>query len=202
MVRMLVLGSGSMVAAAGRRCAVDSGRFHEDGFVDVCDGFGGGMQKERVLEIMKDSRVGAYGAIGVALLLILKCTVLTAMATMLVVPALLLAHAWSRLFALALIWRLRYVREEGKAKPLAQAISDGEFAWAVLTVVAPTACALWLRPTLAWLVLSGLLIASFATWMLARMFVRRIGGYTGDCLGAVQQVAEVGVYLGFALLLR
>jgi len=116
-----------------------TGAFHEDGFADVCDGFGGGQTPPRVLEIMTDSRVGAYGAIGIALLLALKCVTLAQLPAGSVMAALLLAHPLSRLAATSLIWRLDYVKAQGKAKPLAQQMSTPEFAIAAITAVVPVA---------------------------------------------------------------
>jgi len=172
-----------------------TGAFHEDGFADTCDGLGGGMTRERVLEIMKDSRVGAYGAIGILCMLAAKCTTLAMLPPASAIGALLLAHPLSRLAATSLIWRMEYARAEGKAKPLAERMTTSEFAIATVTVaIAATILfaygALDLRAILAAFVASAL-----ATWWLARKFARRIGGYTGDCLGAVQQLAEAVIYL-------
>lgn len=172
-----------------------TGAFHEDGFADTCDGLGGGMSRERVLEIMKDSRVGAYGAIGIVCMLIAKVSALSAMPPRVAIGALLLAHPLSRLAATALIWKLDYVRGEGKAKPLAQHMSGGEFAIGAATCVLPAALVLASGWTSAAAVLASALAALLAALWLGRKFVRRIGGYTGDCLGAVQQLAEVAIYL-------
>ncbi len=173
-----------------------TGAFHEDGFADVCDGFGGGMQASRVLEIMRDSRVGAYGVIGIVLLLATKIAGLASLPVLQVMPALLIAHPLSRCFAAALIWRMPYVREEGKVKPLAQNMSNGEFAVAAITAALP----LIVCVAAGWLALQALLpamlLGAAAAWFLARKFQHRIGGYTGDCLGAVQQFSEVAIYLG------
>lgn len=176
-----------------------TGAFHEDGFADVCDGFGGGVTAERVLEIMKDSRVGAYGAIGICLLLLGKLALLASLPAGQVAYALLLAHPLSRLLSCSLIWRLDYARQEGKAKPLAQHMSGAEFAIAGLTVALPLAALLYWQPLLLPLrsLLAALLLMLLAGAWLARLFVRRIGGYTGDCLGALQQLAEVAFYLGW-----
>jgi len=172
-----------------------TGAFHEDGFADMCDGFGGGMTQERVLEIMKDSRIGAYGAIGIFCLLLLKCAILTQIPPSRVLAALLLAHPMSRLMAVSLIWRLDYARAEGKAKPLAQKMRTMEFAIAAITALLPALMLIYLG-WLSWtMLISGLALALVATLWLARKFVRRIGGYTGDCLGAVQQVTEAIFYL-------
>lgn len=173
-----------------------TGAFHEDGFADACDGLGGGSTPERVLEIMKDSRIGAYGAIGIVLLLALKCVVLSSLQSRAVAMALLVAHPLSRLAATALIWRLSYVKADGKAKPLAQHMSTLEFCIAAATASLPVVaiCAVgWLS----WqAIVAGSIAMVVATLWLAGIFLRRIGGYTGDCLGALQQVAEVVFYLG------
>ncbi len=174
-----------------------TGAFHEDGFADFCDGFGGGTSAQRVLDIMKDSRIGVYGAIGIGILLALKCATLVALPSHQMPAALLLAHTISRLFASSLIWRLDYVRVEGKAKPLAKQMTNGEFLFAALTAIVP-ALALILAGWISWeKMVAGTVLAALATACLARLFLRRIGGYTGDCLGAVQQAAEMALYLGF-----
>jgi len=172
-----------------------TGAFHEDGFADMCDGFGGGMSAERVMEIMKDSRIGAYGAIGTLCILALKCTTLAMLPPLTAIAALLAAHPLSRLMATALIWRLEYARAEGKAKPLAHKMRGAEFLIAAITAALP-ALLLCAYGWLSWSALAGGLLAAAAVcYRLAAMFVRRIGGYTGDCLGAVQQLTEVVFYL-------
>lgn len=173
-----------------------TGAFHEDGFADACDGLGGGATPERVLEIMRDSRIGAYGAIGIVLLLGLKCVVLSSLPAQVAVMALLVAHPLSRLAATVLIWRLSYVRLDGKAKPLAHEMSALEFCIAAVTAILPVA-AIGIVGWLSWqAIVAGSIAMVAATLWLAALFVRRIGGYTGDCLGALQQVAEVVFYLG------
>lgn len=174
-----------------------TGAFHEDGFADVCDGLGGGYSAERVLEIMKDSRVGAYGAIGISLMLGLKCLLLAELPAHSVVAALLLAHPFSRLAATALIWRLKYVRaQDSKAKPIAEQMNGTEFGIACITALLP----LLLIGYMGWLDWSaigiGLLCGSLAAAWMTHKLQQRIGGYTGDGLGAVQQLSEVAVYLG------
>jgi adenosylcobinamide-GDP ribazoletransferase len=172
-----------------------TGAFHEDGFADACDGLGGGLTRERALEIMKDSRVGAYGAIGIVCMLAAKLSVLAALPPHQTVAALLLAHPLSRLAATSLIWKLEYVRGEGKAKPLAQRMTSAEFAIAALGAGLPAGLLLaggWSTPVA---ILAAVAGALAATLWLGRLFVRRLGGYTGDCLGAVQQLAEVLIYV-------
>jgi adenosylcobinamide-GDP ribazoletransferase len=172
-----------------------TGAFHEDGFADTCDGFGGGMTRERVMDIMKDSRIGTYGAVGAGLLVALKVTLLAMFAPTAAVVALFVAHPLSRLAASALIWKLDYARAEGKAKPLAQEMSSAEFAIAAVCAALP-AIGAGMLGYFSW-PLIGLCVAAAglaAAWLGAK-FVKRIGGYTGDCLGAVQQVSEVAIYL-------
>jgi adenosylcobinamide-GDP ribazoletransferase len=172
-----------------------TGAFHEDGFADTCDGFGGGLTPDRVMEIMKDSRIGTYGAVGAGLLLALKVTLLAMLAPAAAVAALFIAHPLSRLAASSLIWKLDYARAEGKAKPLAQEMSGAEFAigaaCAAIPLIAAGALGYFPWPQLGLCVAAAAVVA---VWLGAK-FVKRIGGYTGDCLGAVQQVSEVTIYL-------
>lgn len=172
-----------------------TGAFHEDGFADMCDGFGGGLTRERVLEIMKDSRIGAYGAIGILCLLAIKAGALVSLPPQIVAAAFFIGHPLSRLAAVSLIWLMDYARDEGKAKPMAQSMSTGEFVVAALCGLLP-AIICGALGILDW---SALVLATLAAtasaWFLGRKCQRRLHGYTGDCLGAVQQVAEVAVYL-------
>jgi adenosylcobinamide-GDP ribazoletransferase len=172
-----------------------TGAFHEDGFADTCDGLGGGMTRERVLEIMKDSRVGAYGAIGIVCMLAAKLSTLAMLPPRVAVAALFLAHPLSRLAAVSLIWKLDYVRGEGKAKPLAQQMTTAEFAIATVTAVLPAAVLIAIGQASGNAVMSAVLAALLAAVWLGHKFLRRLGGYTGDCLGAVQQVAEAFIYI-------
>lgn len=174
-----------------------TGAFHEDGFADVCDGFGGGWDRDQVLTIMKDSRIGTYGTVGLGLLFGAKFFALEALDNAgLVVPALVIGHAWSRLLATSYLVDQSYVREDAdsRAKPLATRLSTRELGIAAL-LVAPLLflISLW---QLLWVV--AVLLAW--RWWFGRYIKRRIGGYTGDCLGAAQQVAEVLIYLVLAAL--
>ncbi|MDR0777465.1 MAG: adenosylcobinamide-GDP ribazoletransferase [Azonexus sp.] len=169
-----------------------TGAFHEDGLSDAVDGLGGGWDKQRILEIMKDSRVGNYGVIVLWLGLTGKFVVLAALDPAAVPWALVAGHAVSRYVAIWLMVGMSYVREDlqAKAKPLATRLSAGSL------VVATGFAALGLLP-LAWpQALAGCLLAALVTGWLAAKFRRWLGGYTGDCLGAAQQVAEIAFYLG------
>ncbi len=167
-----------------------TGAFHEDGWCDTIDGFGGGWEKERVLAIMKDSRIGSYGAAALVILLLAKFCALIEMQPSLIPLAMIAGHALSRLCATAVMTSLDYVRDEGKAKPMSAKISPAARVFALLTALLPLLFLPWVQ------VLAGLVLAALATLWLARLFKRRIGGYTGDCLGAVQQLFEVAFYCG------
>jgi adenosylcobinamide-GDP ribazoletransferase len=176
-----------------------TGGFHEDGFADTCDALGGAVSRERALAIMKDSRIGAYGAIGLVLMLGLKAATLTALPLALAVPALLIAHTASRAAAVLLIRWLPYAGdvEHAKAKPMAQRIGGADVAVALLWVVLVALLIVWHRPA-QWMALCvGLLLAVAGTAWCARWLRRRLGGYTGDALGATQQITELLLLLGW-----
>jgi adenosylcobinamide-GDP ribazoletransferase len=179
-----------------------TGAFHEDGLADVADGLGGSPERLRALEIMKDSRVGAFGALGLVLALLAKVSLLAllgAIGTALACAGLFAAHVVSRSFPLLLIRLLPYVGDApaSRSKPLADAISAASL----------LAASLWLALALglASAVLSGAQIAAgmaaaaLAFLWLWRLFHRRLQGFTGDCLGATQQVCELAFYLGLAV---
>jgi len=167
-----------------------TGAFHEDGWSDMVDGFGGGWEKAQILTIMKDSRIGSFGAVALVILLLAKFFALIEIDAARLPAALIAGHALSRFCATTLLRALDYVRDDGKAKPLATRIGRGDLLIAALTALLP----LLFLPLLQALV--GVLCAALATWWLARLFKRRIGGYTGDCLGATQQLSEVAFYCG------
>lgn len=166
-----------------------TGAFHEDGLGDAADGLGGGWEKEQILAIMKDSRIGSYGAIALVMALLIKFQSLASLPRPLVPAVLVAGHSLSRFAAVLLIYFQDYVRETGKAKPLAQHISTGGLLVAVLFGMAPLTL---LEIKLWWALLPVVLVAAW----LARKLARRLGGYTGDCLGAMQQLCELVFYLG------
>jgi adenosylcobinamide-GDP ribazoletransferase len=176
-----------------------TGAFHEDGFADVCDGFGGGWSKEKILVIMKDSRLGTYGVIGLLLLMLMKFYTLIDLSTMNAYKfglVLVVAHALSRLAAVTVIFTSHYARDDAdsKAKPVAQQLSICNLLLATLCGMLPLIlfCYFDIQVLILILPVIGL------TFLLRRYFIKWIGGYTGDCLGAIQQVTEVVVYLTVA----
>ncbi len=172
-----------------------TGAFHEDGFADVCDAFGGGWTKESVLGIMKDSRIGAYGTIGVVSIVLLKLFALMEIAridTWLAVVTIVNAHASSRFIASTFVDTHEYTQDldKSKSKPLAKKqLSGYEVSYSFLFALLP----LFLFGN--WYGFLAFPMAYMAKIYLGYYFNKRIGGYTGDCLGATQQVAEVVFYL-------
>ena len=170
-----------------------TGCFHEDGFADMADGFGGGLTVERKLTIMKDSRLGTYGVTSLILLLLGKFLLLSE--SQHIVIALIVAYGLSRGIAASFIYDMDYVTdiEESKSKPLANNQNKSDFIILILTAIPP----FWLVGMEASLILLAVLLA-FRTIFKAFLY-RHIQGYTGDCLGAAQQAAEILIY--FTLLL-
>lgn len=191
-----------------------TGAFHEDGFADVCDGFGGGWTKEKILLIMKDSRLGTYGVVGLILLLGLKFAVLDHLFSVsfrsepldaisfniiCIAGAFMVAHSLSRFAAITVVFNHSYARiEESKASG---AVEKGRLVNLVIAgffALLPLAGMVFYtrRPLLALVVIPVMLLSLY----LGSYFKKWIGGYTGDCLGAVQQLTELAVYLSFILI--
>ncbi len=173
-----------------------TGAFHEDGLADTFDGIGGGQSREQSLEIMKDSRLGTYGTTALVLALAVKAAALITLPSTMVGMALICGHGLSRLSSILVISSSQYVREEGTAKPVAEGISRIGLITASITggailflwaFIFPIAFVIW---GIAGLILGHGLMRLF--------YERKLRGYTGDTLGAVQQASEIGFYLGLA----
>ena len=187
---MLVWPKTLAVLAAMVSVIYLTGAMHEDGWSDMVDGFGGGWDRQRILDIMKDSRMGSFGAVALVMMLLVRFMSLVEIDLNLIPAALIAAHAFSRLCATGILATMDYARAEGKAKAFSNRLGIGEGAFALATA----AVSLLLIP-LPQLV-PAVLLALLSTLWLARVFKRGIGGYTGDCLGATQQLAEVAFYGG------
>lgn len=186
----LVLPDSLAVLVAMAATVLATGAFHEDGLADAVDGLGGGYTRARTLEIMRDSRIGSFGATALVLAFGAKFWALLELPDAQVPWILLAAHAASRFASTTLIRSMVYVREDegARAKPLAHRLDDGELAIAAAGGVLP----LLLLPLQ--VALASALAAALATLCFARLLRRRLGGYTGDCLGAAQQLAELAFY--------
>ena len=177
-----------------------TGAFHEDALADTLDGLGGGRTPERVLEIMKDSRVGSYALVGVLLALAAKFAALSAIAeagTSQVARALIAAHVLGRWSSLPLMMRYSYVRpattnsRPSAGGPFSEKVTIGRTL--IATAIASMAVISSLGPVGA---LRAAIPATFVMIATGMWFQRRIGGITGDTLGAANQLVELSVYLG------
>ena len=198
-----------------------TGAFHEDGLADVADGLGGSYDKARALEIMKDSRVGAFGALALVLALLAKVALLALLGSVdgafggwgnfeddaplqpwaNVCSALIAGHVVSRTLPLLLIYWLPHVGNvaASKSKPLADQISIGSVAVAFLWCFIALALVSYAQEAMHLGAACGM--ATIALLYMYRLFKRRLQGFTGDCLGATQQLCEIAFYLGLAIAL-
>jgi adenosylcobinamide-GDP ribazoletransferase len=177
----VILSVGAMVLATGA--------LHEDGFADTCDGLGGGWTREDALRIMKDSRLGTYGAVGLVLLLAVKLGALASMESSMVAWTLIAAQTSSRFFAITLTRSLPYAQSQASSKSGGlQPLQGTDFQIAALIGLAPL-------PLLGAVGVLATLLCGSAALACGRYYQKRLGGYTGDSLGAVQQGCETLVYL-------
>jgi adenosylcobinamide-GDP ribazoletransferase len=169
-----------------------TGAFHEDGFADFCDGLGGYSQ-EQILEIMKDSRIGTYGAIGLLMMFLSRFFSLSAINPLQIPVVIIAAHAFSRMLPVILIYTSQYVGKSSisKSKPVGQKGSGQDVLIAFIFAVMPLALIQW-QASLLIIPVSVILLYRFNAFV-----VKQIGGYTGDVLGALQQLAELAFYICF-----
>jgi adenosylcobinamide-GDP ribazoletransferase len=168
-----------------------TGALHEDGLADATDGFGGGRTREQALAIMKDPRIGAFGALALVLALLLKVACLQAVVPARAALLLVSGHALSRFGVVVLMACLPYACQTGasRARVFAQDVSSASIAVAGLAAIAPLA--LLGAPTLGGAGAAGVVGGIWGLYLR-----RRLGGYTGDSMGAAQQLMELGFYLG------
>ena len=195
-IAALWLGLAPLIAAtlAVLATLVATGAYHEDGFADTCDGLGGAFERERKLAIMQDSRHGTFGVAAIVASLLLRVAALAAIAEPgLVFAALIAAHAAARAFLPVTMFYGNAAKSDGQG--FAAGKPETASAWAALAlaaIIALVALGLVALPALA----AGA-VAAFAMFAIAR---RQIGGYTGDVLGAIEQVAEIAMLLALAAL--
>jgi adenosylcobinamide-GDP ribazoletransferase len=173
-----------------------TGGFHEDGLADTADGLGGGQTPARRLEIMKDSRVGTYGVLALGLVLAIKVAALAALPLATAALTLVAAHGAGRVAAVGVMVLGRHVsdRDDAKYKPAPDGVRPSELLVAAVLGLGPLAL-------LGWAGLAGAAIGAVLATLLALTARRLIGGYTGDVLGGVEQVGELGVLLGVSAML-
>lgn len=171
-----------------------TGAFHEDGLADMADGMGGGFTKEKKLAIMKDSRIGTYGSVTLIMAFLLKYSLLVELANFdstYLLLSIVLSESLSRAVAGSLISNMPYVSDEGqsKSKPLAQAQSQTELL--ILVIIGTMPLLLFpIKPVV--LILVSLILFR---WLFKKWLMVKLGGFTGDCLGAAQQIAQMLIYI-------
>jgi adenosylcobinamide-GDP ribazoletransferase len=182
-----------------------TGAFHEDGLADVFDGFGGGWTKEKILDIMKDSRVGAYGVIALIFLFALKFSALNELLTKVketnhffIASLFITYHSLARLTAINIVFTAQYSREDekSKAKPIAKGHTYKEIIGAYFFGLTPLLALSFFYWKLSFVIIPLALLYYFSK----NYFNKWIDGYTGDCLGAVEQLAECVCILTFLAL--
>jgi adenosylcobinamide-GDP ribazoletransferase len=167
-----------------------TGALHDDGLADTADGLGGGRTRERKLDIMRDSRIGTYGACALFLSFGLRWSALAAIASpWAVMLALCAAHAAARAGVPAFMSLVPPARPDGLS---ASAGSPPGRSVAIAFALGTLVLVLALGPGKA---LVGLILLSLAGLMLARLAIRQIGGQTGDILGAFEQTGEILILL-------
>ncbi len=167
-----------------------TGGLHEDGLADVADAFGGGWDREQILRILKDSRIGSFGAIALALSLGARCLLIAALPLSRFAGFMISAHVLCRWTALPLGHFLQSARgEDGQAARIARKIG-----WTSITIGTSFAFGIagFLLRTRSWSVIVVTIIVTLLTGI---YYQRRIGGVTGDCFGATIQLTEIAVYL-------
>jgi adenosylcobinamide-GDP ribazoletransferase len=165
-----------------------TGALHEDGLADTADGLGGARDRDHALAIMKDSRIGTYGAVALILSIATKIAALSSLAPRDVAPALIAAHTLARWSSLPLLRALPYARPTGAATPYA---TPRLAAASLLTLAIVT-------PLLGIRAIAVIITALMITTLTGLYFSRRIQGVTGDCLGATNQLVELATYLVLA----
>ncbi|HWP11445.1 MAG TPA: adenosylcobinamide-GDP ribazoletransferase [Ramlibacter sp.] len=195
-----------LAAAVGSTIATVllTGGSHETALAHTADGLGGGATPERALEIMGDSRLGAFGAMALALVLLAKVSMLALLAArspVAVLSALLAAHVLSRFWPLLLLRGMPRVGDVGSSDgaPLAERIGSRDLAIAAAWCAVALATAVLAQGMV--FVIAGLAASAVALLWMQRLLARRLKGLTGKGLGATQQVCEIAFYLGAAMAL-
>ena len=172
-----------------------TGALHEDGLADFLDGFGGGgNNRQRILDIMKDSHIGTYGVIGLVLYLLLLFFCLSSMSPEMAALAILAADPYAKMLTAQLVSMMPYARreEEAKAKVIYRKITLVSGVSLAVQGLLPIGLFVWYMG-IAWEAL--IFIPALVMYFLYLLIWRRLHGYTGDCCGAVCLMVELSVYL-------
>ena len=183
-----------------------TGAFHEDGLADSADGLGGGWGREQIVTIMQDSRLGTYGAVALFLMLFAKFQLLNSLNSYFVSFALIAGHSLSRLSAVYIMASLNYTKPEGKAKPLATQVNALDLTVATVFGLLPFFAIVGLLVinnhspsiTIKFVLMALTPVALSWLWWRHKIY-KWLGGYTGDALGAMQQIIELAFYFGLTI---
>lgn len=180
-----------------------TGAFHEDGLADMADGMGGGYTKPKRLTIMKDSRIGTYGAVALVLALLLKFQLLIELgqyeigqgSTLII--AVVFAYGLSRALAASLIFDTPYVADEdqSKSKPIAAQQSKSDLTILFVIALIPCLAFPWFFDNYFLLLVKMVVVLALMRFAFRHWLISKISGFTGDCLGAAQQLSELAIYL-------
>lgn len=171
-----------------------TGALHEDGLADFFDGFGGGYDRESTLRIMKDSFIGSYGVIGLIMYYLLGVSLLLALPVQMLPVVLGCADPFAKYVGSHILRELPYARKESESK--AKVVYD-RFTWKEMLMSALGGLLpLVFLPLSYWWILIGPVIVFF---LLIHLFRSRLGGYTGDCCGALFLLAELSAWMGAAI---
>jgi adenosylcobinamide-GDP ribazoletransferase len=166
-----------------------TGCLHEDGLADTADGFGGGRDKDQILIILKDSRIGSYGATALVVSLLARYLLLASLPLEHFAAYVISAHVLCRWSSLPLSYFLAPAREQdGQGFRIAQRTSISSLA--IGSIFSFGVVIFALRRAAVAPILAALLVVILSGWF----YYRRIGGVTGDCFGATNQLAEIAVY--------
>lgn len=203
----LILGVPVLVSAALAVLAgmLLTGGLHEDGLADVCDGFGSGAARTRTLEIMRDSRLGTFGAAGLGIGLLLRIAALAAIPDpWLGLAAMVAVHALSRASIAVMQRTTPRATESGLGAEAGVPTTGRTLIAAVLGLASllPLAHTVGAPPlSIAAIVTLPVTVQAAALVALRSIAIRRIGGYTGDVLGASEQISQMALLVGFSALL-
>ena len=182
-----------------------TGALHEDGLADFCDGFGGGgSDRQRILDIMKDSRIGTYGVLGLLMYGLLLYLSLNSMPVETAALTILCADPYSKMLAGQLLQMMPYARteQEAKARMVYRKISVPASIGLAVQGLLPVVLLFYLRPALLgyWEII--LFVPCLVMYVLYRIIWSKLRGYTGDCCGALFLLIELSLYLTMSVLCK
>jgi adenosylcobinamide-GDP ribazoletransferase len=191
----LTAGPAAMLALA--TTILVTGAIHEDGLADTADGLGGGRTKDQKLDIMRDSRIGTYGACALVISLVLRWSALAAIGRPgLVAAALLLSHVAARAALPVFMWLVPPARSDGLSAAAGQPPKQCALTAFGLGALC-LACGFGFGKAIV-----ALILLSMVGLIMAWLATRQVGGQTGDILGALEQIGEIAIVLMAAVLFQ